>query len=119
MSELLFELLSEEIPSRMQAKAAQDLESLVTDGLNKARLYYDKADVFVTPRRLTLVVHGLPATQSNISVERKGPKVGAPKKAIQGFLNSAGVTLDECEQGETQKGMVWFAVSEEKGRATS
>jgi len=119
MSELLFELLSEEIPSRMQAKAAQDLESLVTDGLNKARLCYDKADVFVTPRRLTLVVHGLPATQSNISVERKGPKVGAPKKAIQGFLNSAGVTLDECEQRETQKGMVWFAVSEEKGRATS
>ena len=119
MAELLFELLSEEIPARMQARAAQDLKSLVADGLKESRLHYDNAKVFVTPRRLALVVNGLPETQPDISVERKGPKVDAPEKAIQGFLKSAGVTLDQCEQRETQNSMVWFAVSEERGRATA
>ncbi|MFP6688822.1 MAG: glycine--tRNA ligase subunit beta [Alphaproteobacteria bacterium] len=119
MAELLFELLSEEIPARMQAKAAADLKRLVCDGLKEARLDHDGAQTFVTPRRLALVVDGLSAEQPDISIERKGPKVDAPEKAIQGFLKSAGVTLDECEQRETPKGMVWFAVSEEKGRPTA
>ncbi len=119
MAELLFELLSEEIPAHMQARAAQDLKRLVCDGLKEARLDYDKAEVFVTPRRLALVVNGLPTTQLDITVERKGPKVDAPEKAIQGFLKSADVTLDQCEQRETQKGVVWFAISEEKGRTTA
>ena len=118
MAELLFELLSEEIPARMQAKAAADLERLVCDGLKDARLDYDSAQSFVTPRRLALVVDGLPALQPDISIERKGPKVDAPEQAIQGFLKSAGVTLDQCEQRETPKGKVWFAVSQEQGRPT-
>ena len=101
MAELLLELMSEEIPARMQAKAAADLERLVCEGLKEARLDYDSAQSFVTPRRLTLVVDGLPALQPDITVERKGPKVDAPEKAIQGFLKSAGATLDQCEQRET------------------
>jgi len=119
MAELLLELMSEEIPARMQAKAAADLERLVCEGLKEARLDYDNAQSFVTPRRLTLAVDGLPALQPDISIERKGPKVDAPEQAIQGFLKSAGVTLDQCEQRELPKGMVWFAVSQEQGRPTA
>ena len=119
MAELLFELLSEEIPARMQAKAAADLERLVAERLKEARLEYVSAQSFVTPCRLALVVDGLPATQPDISVERKGPKVDAPKKAIAGFLKSTGLTLDQCVERDTPKGKVWFAVSEEKGRATA
>ncbi len=119
MAELLFEPLSEEIPARMQAKAAGDLKRLVTDALKEARLEFDNAKAFVTPRRLALVIDDLPAVQPDITIERKGPKVDAPEKAIQGFLRSAGVTLDQCVERETPKGNVWFAVSEEKGRATA
>ena len=119
MAELLLEPLSEEIPARMQAKAAASLERLLCEGLKEARLDYSNAQSFVTPRRLTVTVDGLPAEQPDISVERKGPKVDAPEKAIQGFLKSTGLTLDQCEQRETPKGAVWFAVSEEKGRPTA
>ena len=118
MAELLLELMSEEIPARMQAKAAADLERLVCEELKEARRDYDNAQSFVTPRRLTLAVDGLPALQPDISIERKGPKVDAPEQAVQGFLKSAGVTLDQCEQRELPKGMVWFAVSQEQGRPT-
>ena len=93
MAELLFELLSEEIPARMQAKAAVDLKRLVVERLKDARLEHTGAESFVTPRRLALVIQGLPVTQPDISVERKGPKVDAPEKAIQGFLRSAGLSL--------------------------
>ena len=119
MAELLFELLSEEIPARMQAKAAADLKRLGVERLKDARLAHTGAESFVTPRRLALVIQGLPVTQPDISVERKGPKVDAPEKAIQGFLRSAGLTLDQCEQRDTPKGKVWFAVIEEKGRPTA
>ena len=119
MAELLIELMSEEIPARMQAKAAADFERLLCEGLKDARLDFDSAQSFVTPRRLTVVVDGLPALQPDISVERKGPKVDAPEQAIQGFLKSTGMTLDQCEQRETPKGMVWFAVSQEQGRPTA
>jgi glycyl-tRNA synthetase beta chain len=120
MAELLLELLSEEIPARMQARAAEDLQRLVSDALGKARLEFSQARSFATPRRLALVIEGLPAQQPDMSVERKGPKVGAPDKAIEGFLRSVGLdSLDQCEQRETEKGPVWFAVAHEAGRASA
>lgn len=119
MSELLLELLSEEIPARMQARAAEDLKRLVTDRLAEARLSFRTAAAYVTPRRLALVVDGLPAQQPDLTDERKGPRVGAPEQAIQGFLKSAGLeSLDQCEQRDTGKGMFWFAVIRKQGRPT-
>ena len=118
MPDLLLEVLSEEIPARMQAGGAQELEKQVCSRLKEARLTFRKPERFATPRRLALLVHGLPAVQPDITVERKGPRVDAPEKAIQGFLKSTGLTLDDCEQRETPKGPVWFAVSHEKGRPT-
>ena len=116
MPELLLEVLSEEIPARMQARAAQDLKRLVCDGLKKAGLAFDKAEAFVTPRRLALVVDGLPDKQPDVTEERKGPRVDAPEKAVQGFLKSVGLTMDQAEKRETEKGNFYFAVIEKKGR---
>src|SRR5262249_17508648 len=90
MAELLVGLPSEEIPARMQARAAEDLKQLVTAGLKAAGLGFDSAAGYATPRRLTLAVDGLPTRQSDVKEERKGPRVGAPDAAIQGFLKSAG-----------------------------
>ncbi len=119
MPELLLELLSEEIPARMQARATEELKRLVCEALAKARLEFSTSKSFATPRRLAVMVEGLPAQQPDMSVERKGPKVGAPDKAIEGFLKSAGLeSLDQCEQRETEKGPVWFAVVHEEGRET-
>src|SRR3546814_2430793 len=99
MAERLSELLTEEIPARMQARAAEDFRRLVTDRLKAAQLVFDEARAYVTPRRLALVVDGLPERQPDSTEERKGPKVGAPDKAIEGFLRAAGVdSLDACEQ---------------------
>jgi len=119
MAGLLLELFSEEIPARMQARAADDLEKAVVDRLKEARLDVGDAVSYVTPRRLVLMVDGLPARQPDIKVERKGPKVGAPEQAVEGFLKSVGLTLEQCEQRETPKGAVWFAVREEAGRETA
>ena len=121
MPDLLLEVLSEEIPARMQAGGAQELEKQVLSRLKDARLEFKAETVksFATPRRLALIVPGLPDVQPDITVERKGPRVDAPEKAIQGFLKSTGLTLDDCEQRETPKGPVWFAVKQEKGRATA
>ena len=119
MPDLLLEVLSEEIPARMQAGGTQELEKQVCSRLEKARLTFKKPETFATPRRLALIVPGLPPVQPDITVERKGPRVDAPEKAIQGFLKSTGLTLEECEQRETPKGPVWFAVKREKGRPTS
>lgn len=120
MAELLIELFSEEIPARMQRQAAGDLARLVTEGLKKANLDYTDARPYWTPRRLTLVVEGLPTRQPDLREEKKGPKVGAPDKAVEGFLRSAGLdSLDQCEQRDTPKGAVWFAVVEKKGGATA
>ena len=120
MPELLIELLSEEIPARMQAHAADDLRRLVCDGLVREQLPFDGARVFVTPRRLALVVTGLPARQPDVREERKGPRVGAPAKAVEGFLRSAGLAaLDEAEVRETDKGSFYFAVQEKPGAATA
>ena len=120
MPDLLLEVLSEEIPARMQEDGSGALKKQVLRRLEEARLQFDAEHVqsFATPRRLALLVRGLPAVQPDIAVERKGPRVDAPEKAIQGFLKSTGLTLDDCEQRETPKGPVWFAVRQEKGRPT-
>ena len=118
MPDLLLEVLSEEIPARMQAGGARELERQVLSRLDEARLAYENPQTFATPRRLALIVAGLPAEQPDITVERKGPRVDAPQKAIEGFLKSTGLTLADCEQRETPKGPVWFAVTRQKGRPT-
>src|SRR3546814_6556085 len=82
MAELLVELFSEEIPARMQARAAEDLKRLVSDALKAANLSFDSARAFTTPRRLALVVAGLPAQQPAVVEEKKGPKEGAPAQEI-------------------------------------
>jgi glycyl-tRNA synthetase beta chain len=116
MPDLLIELFSEEIPARMQAKAAADLKKLITDGLIDAGLTYAGAGAFSTPRRLALSVEGLAAESPDTSEERKGPKVGAPDGAIEGFCRGAGVSRDSLEARDTGKGEVYFAVIEKPGR---
>jgi glycyl-tRNA synthetase beta chain len=120
MSQLLLELFSEEIPARMQARAAEDLKRLVGDGLKAAGIAFTDARVFVTPRRLALVVDGLPTARADVSDERRGPRVGAPDQAIQGFLKAAGLaSLDQAEKRDTGKGEFWFAVLKKKGGPTA
>jgi glycyl-tRNA synthetase beta chain len=120
MAELLLELFSEEIPARMQAKAAEDLKRLVTDKLKEARLEFSHAEAHVTPRRLALVVDGLPAQQPDLLEERKGPRVGSPDQAIQGFLKSAGLmVLDQCEKRMVGNAEFYFAVRKIAGRKTA
>jgi len=120
MAELLLEILSEEIPARMQTRAAEDLKRLVSDGLKAAGLAFGDVRVFATPRRLALVVDGLPAARPDVSEERRGPRVGAPDQAIQGFLKGAGLgSLDQAEKRDTGKGEFWFAVIKKKGGPTA
>jgi glycyl-tRNA synthetase beta chain len=120
MAELLLELLSEEIPARMQARAAEDLKRLASERLTAAGLIFTRAEAFVTPRRLALVVDGLPARTPDLKEEKKGPHVGSPDQAIQGFLKGAGLaSLDACEKRMVGKAEFWFAVVEKKGRATA
>ena len=118
MPELLLEILSEEIPARMQARAADDLKRLVTEGLKKAGLEFTEARAFATPRRLALVVDGIPDKQPDETEERRGPRVDAPDQAIQGFLKGNGLTLDQCEKRTMPKGEFYFAVIEQKGLPT-
>ncbi len=116
MPDLLIELFSEEIPARMQTRAGEDLKKRITDGLVEAGLTYAGAAALTTPRRLTLAVDGLLAESPTIREERKGPKVGAPDKAIEGFLRGAGLSRDQLEERETPKGAVYFATIEKTGR---
>ncbi|MEK7821275.1 MAG: glycine--tRNA ligase subunit beta, partial [Pseudomonadota bacterium] len=118
-AELLLELLSEEIPARMQARAAEDLKRLAAEGLAKAGLAFGHIESFVTPRRLALVVDGLPAKQPDVAEERRGPRVDAPQQAIDGFLRANGITLDQCEQRDTGKGVFWFVNIHKKGAKTA
>src|ERR1700728_972670 len=120
MPDLLLELFSEEIPARMQRQAAEDLKRLVTNALVERNLLYEGAQSFVTPRRLTLHVVGLPAAQPHSREERKGPRVGAPDAAIQGFLKSAGLSRIEDGRIETdpKKGQFYVALIEKPGRET-
>ncbi len=120
MAELLLELLSEEIPARMQARAADDLKRLICDGLKGAGIGFEKAQAFATPRRLALVVDGIPAVRDDVSEEKRGPRVGAPEQAVQGFLKGAGLaSLDQAEKRDTGKGEFWFAVITKKGGPTA
>jgi len=116
MADLLIELFSEEIPARMQTRAAQDLKKMVTDGLVENGITYAGAAAFATPRRLALTIQGVldhsPATRE----ERKGPRVDAPEKAIQGFLRGAGLTMDQLDIRDEKKGQVYFALIEKPGR---
>ncbi|UWR65256.1 glycine--tRNA ligase subunit beta [Phaeobacter inhibens] len=116
MPDLLIELFSEEIPARMQARAAEDLKKRMTDGLVEAGLTYAGAHALSTPRRLTLAMEGLLEHSPTVREERKGPKVGAPDKAIEGFLRGAGLTRDQLEERDTPKGAVYFALIEKPGR---
>jgi glycyl-tRNA synthetase beta chain len=120
MPEFLLEILSEEIPARMQARAAHDLERRVSDALLAAGLMPEGVKAFATPRRLALVAAGLPLRQPDRKEEKKGPRVGAPEKAVEGFLKSAGVaSLDQCEIREDKKGAYYVALVGEKGRDTA
>jgi glycyl-tRNA synthetase beta chain len=118
MPDLLFELFSEEIPARMQARAAEDLRKGVTDRLVDAGLVYEGAKAFVTPRRLALAVHGVPARQADVREEKKGPRVGAPDNAIAGFLKAAGLkSIGDAKVQPDKKGDFYVAVIERPGRA--
>src|ERR1019366_3229258 len=102
MPDLLIELFSEEIPARMQRRAAEDLTKLVTDALVAVGLPYEGARAFATPRRLALTVHGLPKRSPDRREEKRGPRVGAPQGAIDGFVKSAG--LASIGQAEVRAG---------------
>ena len=116
MPDLLIELFSEEIPARMQARAADDLKKLVTNGLVDAGLTYASAAAFSTPRRLTLTIEGMLDASPSLVEERKGPKADAPEKAIEGFLRGAGLTRDQLEERDTPKGKILFAMISKPGR---
>ena len=116
MPDLLIELLSEEIPARMQARAREDLKKLVTDGLVAAGLTYGGAAALSTPRRLTLAIEGLTAESAATREERKGPATTAPEAAIDGFLRSTGLTRDQLTVRDDKKGQTYFAVIAKPGR---
>ena len=118
MSELLLELLSEEIPAGMQARAAEDLRLLVTRELERAGFAVEEAQAFATPRRLALVLRGLPARQATRTVERRGPRADAPERARQGFLRGLGEVAYRLDEREEKKGRVLVAIFEEKGQPT-
>ncbi|HEY2247885.1 MAG TPA: glycine--tRNA ligase subunit beta, partial [Bradyrhizobium sp.] len=118
MPDLLLELFSEEIPARMQAKAADDLRRMVTDKLVAEGLVYEGAKAFATPRRLALTVHGIPVRQSDLKEERRGPRVGGADAAIQGFLKATGLSsIGEAKIQPDKKGDFYIALIEKPGRA--
>src|SRR5688572_15566092 len=117
MPELLLELFSEEIPARFQRRAADDLKKSVTDALVDAGLVYESARAFVTPRRLALSVTGVPARSPDTREERKGPRVGSPQQAVDGFLKAAGLaSIEEASiESDPKKGEFYVARIERKG----
>ena len=115
MATLLLELFSEEIPSRMQRGAAEQLERLILDGFKKNMLQPTGVKTFVSPRHLAIQCAGLPTIQPDVSEERRGPKIGAPEQALKGFLQSTGLTLEQCEQRDGY----YYATIERKGRAVA
>ncbi|WP_371036592.1 glycine--tRNA ligase subunit beta [Rhodosalinus sp. FB01] len=116
MPDLLIELFSEEIPARMQARAAEDLKARVTDGLVEAGLTYASAGAFRTPRRLALAVEGLSARSPAVTETRRGPRVDAPEKAVEGFLRSTGLSREDLSVQEDKKGSVYVARITTPGR---
>ncbi len=118
MPDLLLELLSEEIPARMQAQAAEDLKRLIVEALGQAQLPFESAQAHVTPRRLVVAITGLPERQADVREERRGPRADAPEKAIEGFLRANGLSRAQIAPRETPKGTFFFAVVEQRGRET-
>src|SRR5215468_5345363 len=118
MPDLLLELFSEEIPARMQAGAARDLERLMVGALTDRGYLFEGAKAFAGPRRLTLAISGLPAKQNDVREELKGPKTDAPQAALDGFLKKTGLTKDQLKVEKTPKGDVYLAVIERAGRET-
>ena len=118
MPELLLELFSEEIPARMQKRASGDLARMTIAALKGVDLEHSGVLTHVTPRRLTLVVADLPAVQPDLCEEKRGPRVDAPEKAIEGFLKANGLTRDQCEERTLDKGTFLFAVIEKRGQKT-
>jgi glycyl-tRNA synthetase beta chain len=120
MSELFVELFSEEIPARVQRKGAAAILDLLTSGLKEAGLNFDNPRYFVTPRRIALVMDGLPEKQPDITEEKKGPKEGSPEQAIQGFLRGSGLSsIEDAEVRKTPKGNFYYAVKSTKGQPTA
>ena len=118
--ELLLELLSEEIPARMQRRAIDELTGLVRDKLAAAGIPAVKLRGYVTPRRLTVVADGIPARQPDRSEERRGPRVGAPAQALDGFLRAASLSsMEQCEVRDTGRGEFYFAVIQQPGRPSA
>ena len=119
MTDFLLELLSEEIPARMQARARQDLARLFEEQIGAAGLKAETIETWSTPRRLALVARGLPIETSAVEEERKGPRADAPAQAIEGFLKSTGLTREQLVEREDKKGgKVLFALISKPGRAT-
>ncbi|HYM72647.1 MAG TPA: glycine--tRNA ligase subunit beta, partial [Stellaceae bacterium] len=117
MGELLLELLSEEIPARMQRRAIDDLTGLLRDRLRGAEIPAASLTGYVTPRRLTVIADGIPARQPDRSEERRGPRVGSSQQAIDGFLRGAGIrSIDQCAVRTTDRGEFYFAVLQQPGR---
>ncbi|MGE0259397.1 MAG: glycine--tRNA ligase subunit beta [Alphaproteobacteria bacterium] len=120
MGELLLELLSEEIPARMQPRAIADLAALIRDKLAAAEIPAAELRGYVTPRRLTVTAGGIPERQPDRAEERRGPRVGAPRQAIDGFLRAAGLSsIEQCEARDTGRGEFYFAVVDRPGRPAS
>src|SRR5215472_12627952 len=118
MPELLLELLSEEIPARMQRRAVEDLTALLRDRLAAAEIPAESLQGYVTPRRLAVIAGGISAMQPDRTEERRGPRVGAPQPAIDGFLRSAGLaSIEECEIRDTGRGEFYFALVGRAGRS--
>src|SRR5216110_1988676 len=118
--ELLLELLSEEIPARMQRRAIDDLVALVRDKLAAAEIPAQTLRGYVSPRRLAVIADGIPARQPDRSEERRGPRVGAPQAALDGFLRAAGLQLiEQCKTRDTGRGEFHFAILKHKGRAAA
>jgi len=119
MAEFLLEIFSEEIPARMQQKATDDLEKLVTEKLNDAKLTFDGVKSYVTALRLVLSITDLASVQPDVSEERRGPRADAPDQAIAGFLRVAGIAREDLVEREDKKGTFLFAIIDQKGRPAS
>jgi len=118
MAEFLLEIFSEEIPARMQVKAASDIKDLILKGLKENSIEAASAEEHSTPRRIAIAIDGLPKKQPDIAVEKRGPRTDAPQVALDGFLKANGIKIEHCTKEDTDKGSFWFYRENVKGVAT-